>query len=548
MWVPTKPSGPTPKPKNSAGLILSAAKDLCICSCRVPHISHLRCGLPPTPINTHPTPENRMSPFDRRSFVALLGSSLSTLALSPSEAESQPNPPASLANRRPNVVIMICDDIGSGDLGCYGSDLPTPNLDRLASQGMRFTHFNAAHPICSASRSALMTGRYAPRTGTHPVYFPTSTEGMGLDETTIANLLHQQKYRSLCVGKWHLGHMPPYLPTSRGFDSFLGVPYSVDMRPLPLMKDTSILEPETERALLTPRYTQAAVDFIEKSSEKSSAEPFFLYVAYSYPHIPINASPKFKGKSRHGIYGDAVQEIDWSVGEILATLERKGLDQDTLVFFTGDHGPWFQGSTGPRRGRKGTSWEGGFRVPLLARWTGVIPAGVTCSQAASNLDFVPTLASICGTKLPAKPLDGADISALLAGAPKLDHPKPFLYFSGLRGGLDMQCLRLGDWKLRFAQYAHETYVLGNDTGENRMLAKPELYDLHADPGESYNLADDYPNVTTLMLNALAELIPTFPDKVLESWKKLQANPASPFTPAGAAAKPPTYAAGPNHID
>ncbi len=286
-----------------------------------------------------------MSEFSRRSFVELMGAALGGLAL-PEDSLGQPRESVKssedISGRRPNVILMICDDLGSGDLGCYGSDLNTPNLDRMAGEGVRFTHLNTAHPICSASRGALLTGRYSTRTGTKPVYFPYDTDGMNLDEVTIANLLHARRYRSMCIGKWHLGSTPEYLPTSRGFDSYLGVPYSVDMRPLPLIKDKTVIEKNANRALLTPQYTAAALKFIESSSP----EPFFLYLAYSYPHIPINASPRFKGKSQQGIYEDAVEEIDWSGGEILRTLQRKNLDKNTLVIFTSDHGPLVSGKSG----------------------------------------------------------------------------------------------------------------------------------------------------------------------------------------------------------
>jgi arylsulfatase len=316
------------------------------------------------------------------------------------------------------------------------------------------------------------------------------------------------------------------------------------MQPLPMIKDLTEIEKTADRALLTPRYTEAAVQFIESSSK----DPFFLYLAYSYPHIPINASPRFKGKSQQGIYADAVEEIDWSVGEVLRALQRRNLDENTLVLFTGDHGPWFQGSTGDRRGRKGTTYEGGCRVPFLARWSGVIPGGSICDEAVSNLDVAPTIAAICGAGAPSKPLDGVDISALLTGGQKLDRADPVLYFSGLRGGLDLQCARLGKWKLRIAQYARETYVLGSDPGENLLLSKYELYDLDKDPGESYDVAADYPLVVEHMSHAMERLISGFPQKVVENYKRLKKNPDSATTPAGAAARPAGYAAGPNHFD
>ncbi len=488
-----------------------------------------------------------MSEFSRRSFVELMGAALGGMALpadSLSQAHKSVKSGGNIIGRRPNVIIMICDDLGSGDLSCYGSKLNTPNLDRMAGEGVRFTHLNTAHPICSASRGALLTGRYSTRTGTKPVYFPYDTDGMNLDEVTIANLLHAQHYRSMCIGKWHLGSMPEYLPTSRGFDSYFGVPYSVDMRPLPMIKDKTVIEENANRALLTPQYTEAAVQFIESSSP----EPFFLYLAYSYPHIPINASPRFKGKSKQGIYGDAVEEIDWSVGEVLQTLQRRNLHENTLVIFTGDHGPWYQGSPGPRRGRKGTTYEGGCRVPFLARWSGVIPAGHTCDEWASNLDLLPTIASICGADLSLKPLDGINISQLLIGGEKPDRRDPALYFSGMEGGFNLQCARQGRWKLRIAQYTKDPYVLGTAAGENLLLSKPELYDLDEDPGESYDIASLHPDMVRQMIQQIDQMVPTFPEKVVETYRKLKKDVDNPTTPAAAAPRLPTYVAPPWHFD
>lgn len=490
-----------------------------------------------------------MKQLDRRDFVTMLGSSLGGLALS-SNAQETPNTVMQpkgkdITGRRPNVVLMICDDLGYGDLGCYGSDLNTPNLDRMASEGVRFTRLDTAHPICSASRSALLTGRYATRTGTRPVYFPYSTDGMNLDEETIANLLHAQQYRSMCIGKWHLGSLPQYLPTSRGFDSYLGVPYSVDMRPLPLIRNKEVIEKNADRALLTPTYTKAAVEFLEESS----SQPFFLYLAFSYPHIPINASPRFKGKSKQGIYGDAVEEIDWSAGQILETLKRKGIEENTLVIFTSDHGPWYQGMPGQHRGRKGTTFEGGCRIPFLARWKGTIPAGHVCDEWASNLDVVPTLTSICGAKHPAKPLDGVDISALLCGSTAaIRRPEPLLYFSGMRGGFDLQCARSQNWKLRISQYAHAPYVLGNPVGPNFMLSTPELYDLDDDPGESYDVGAAHQDIVRQIQTDVDRLVPTFPQHVVDVYNELKKNPDNATTPAGAAPRPASYVARPWHYD
>lgn len=489
-----------------------------------------------------------MKDVSRRSFVGMLGAAVSGAALPEMAAGEGSNSVAThkeTAARRPNIIMMICDDIGSGDLGCYGSHLQTPNLDRMAAEGALFTHYDTVHPICSASRAAVLTGRYANRNGNQEVYFPNSTDGLSLEEVTVANLLHDAKYKSMCVGKWHLGHLPEYLPTSRGFDAYFGVPYSVDMRPLPLFKDKEIVEPETDRTLLTPRYTEAAVNFIEKQAHDE--DPFFLYVAYSYPHIPIAASPRFKGKSGHGIYGDAVMEIDWSVGEILKTLKRNGLEEKTLLMFTGDHGPWYQGSTGNRLGRKGSSYEGGCRVPMVARWKGTIPAGHVCGGWATHLDLLPTFAALAGAKLPGQSLDGLDMSPLLTGGQELEHPEPVLYFSALKG-YAFQCARQGKWKVRVAQWTKETYMLGRDAGENLALEKPELYDLESDPGESYNVADRYPEIVHAITATLDRQIATFPEDVVNAYDQMKGHPAHVSTPAGSPARLPGYVALARHYD
>jgi arylsulfatase A len=270
-----------------------------------------------------------MPRISRRNFVAALGAaSVSTHVARVSAAEpASPITPGSLSNRRPNVVLLICDDLGYGDLGCYGSPLLTPNLDRMADKGTRFLHYNGGHPICSASRGALMTGRYATRTGIRPVYHPKDEDGIPPTEITIASILHDQRYRTMCIGKWHLGQAVGHAPTDHGYDHYFGMPWSVDMKPLSLFRDNQVIEENTDASLLTPRYAKAATDFIEESSK----QPFFLHVGFNYPHIPIAAGPRFKGKSKLGIYGDAVMEIDWAVGEILEALQRNGLDDNRAI-------------------------------------------------------------------------------------------------------------------------------------------------------------------------------------------------------------------------
>ena len=472
--------------------------------------------------------------MDRRSFVKSLGVSLTipTLEESAPGRTVQSSDGGGATGKAPNVIIMICDDLGYGDLGCYGSSLKTPNLDRMASQGTRLTRFNAAHPICSASRAALLTGRYAQRSHTAGAYFPHSKSGMSLEETTLADLFRARGYRTKCVGKWHLGDAPKYLPTNRGFDSFYGVPYSDDMKPLPLIRDTTVLGADTDRDLLTPRYTDEALKFVRQTSDK----PFFLYLAYSYPHDPARASPRFRGHSGFGDYGDAVEEIDWSAGEIMRALTHRGLLGDTLVLFTSDHGCWYQGNPGLLRGRKASTFEGGFRVPLIAHWPGIIPKGEVVDTWGSNLDVVPTLAAFCGLASSPKPLDGENISSLLQGKKSSIDRRTILYFSPMTsGGLDLHCARKGDWKLRVAQTTGEIYISDRGNGKQSFwLARPELYNLARDPTESYDVAKIHPEIVGEILSDVAVSIATFPADVQQAFAKLQQNVARVTTPPGAA--------------
>ena len=429
---------------------------------------------------------------------------------------------------------MICDDLGSGDLGFMGSQIPTPNLDKLAAEGRHFTHFNAGHPICSASRAALLTGRYATRSHTLGAFFPNEPRGMNLDETTIADLFRRKGYNTQAIGKWHLGDASEYLPTKRGFDHFLGVPYSVDMQPLPLIRDTQVLEADTDRDQLTPMYTKEAVRFIEQT-----AKPFFLYVAFSYPHDPAKASTGFHGSTQFGEYGDSVHEIDWSVGEIVAALRQKGILEDTLILFTSDHGPWFQGNPGNLRGRKGSTFEGGFRVPLIAHWPRGLTAGTKSEEWMSNLDILPTLASICQLDLPAKPLDGVNADHNLLGDQERSNRPAVLYFAPLASnGLEVHCARKGQWKLRIAQVSGEIYI--NDAAMGHVgswLPYPELYDLNSDSTESYDIARLHPEIVQSILHDIRSQVSTFPDEVTTAFSKLQANVASATTPPGAAPRP-----------
>ncbi|HUT12670.1 MAG TPA: sulfatase, partial [Thermoguttaceae bacterium] len=333
-------------------------------------------------------------------------------------------------DRPPNFVIIYCDDLGYGDIGPFGSEKHrTPNLDRMAAEGRRFTDFYVTSGVCSPSRSSLMTGCYPKRVGLHQnetgrgVLFPGNHRGLNPEEITIAEVLKARGYATAVVGKWHLGDQPEFLPTRQGFDSYFGIPYSNDMghwKPqwqypaLPLMRDEKVIETEPDQSQLTPRYTAEAIEFITAHKD----EPFFLYLPHTFPHVPLYASERFKGKSANGPFGDAVEEIDWSTGEILGAIEQLGIDSRTLVIFTSDNGAQNGpgGSNAPLRGFKGSTWEGGMREPCIMRWPGKIPAGTTCRELAGTLDLMPTLAKLAGTSAPAdRIIDGKDIRPLLFG-------------------------------------------------------------------------------------------------------------------------------------
>lgn len=413
---------------------------------------------------------------------------------------------ASSQTARPlNIVLIYADDLGYGDLGCYGGKIRTPHLDSLARDGVRFTHFYSANPVCSPSRAALMTGRYPTRAGVPRVLFPADTTGLPDSETTLAQVLKKQGYQTMCVGKWHLGHLPRFLPTSRGFDEYFGIPYSNDMNPRTLLHNTEVLEQTATLETLTPRYAEQAVNFIERAK----GGPFFLYMPHTYPHIPLAASKRFRGRSPLGLYGDVVEELDWSVGEILAALKRNGLEQNTLVLFSSDNGPWYQGSPGRLRGRKGTTYEGGVREPFLARLPGRIPKGRVCSGIGSTMDLLPTIAKLCGAALPANPLDGIDIWPLLSGQKNEIEREALLYFDNLY----LQCARLGPWKLHVARYNSAAYSPAPPAGRINLPVKPELYNLLDDPDESYDVAAENPKIVAEILSRIERLMAGFPEPI-----------------------------------
>jgi len=428
--------------------------------------------------------------------------------------------------KSPNIVLIFCDDLGYGDLGPYGSKIPTPNFDRLAHEGIRFMNMCSADPVCSFSRAALLTGRYPTRVGVPRVFFPQDKDGLSLNEITLANVLKDRGYRTACVGKWHLGRPVEYLPTSRGFDQYFGIPYSNDMTPRVLLKDMQIVEEPAKLETLTARYTQVATDFIRAAK----GSPFFLYMPHTFPHIPLAASARFRGKSPQGLYGDVIEELDWSVGEVLTTLAEEGLEKDTLVLFSSDNGPWYQGSPGRLRGRKGSTYEGGIREPFLARWPGKIPRGKTTQALASLMDVFPTVTKLCGGKLPAAPLDGVDMWPLLAGGEHTKDRPPLLYFNNW----DLQCARWKNWKLHVARHSTAAYAPAPPGGiHNFQLTHPELYDLDNDPDESYDVAPERPEVVATIQTQIAKLISTFPDPVQKAYADSKARPSNPNMPVGA---------------
>ncbi len=438
--------------------------------------------------------------LDRRAF--LTGAAAALVSLRAQAAATRP----------PNVVFIYCDDLGYGDLGCYGSSLRTPNLDRMAQEGMRFTQFYSANPVCSPSRAALLTGRYPTRVGVPRVLFPKDTTGLPDSETTIAQMLKPRGYKTMCVGKWHLGHLPQYLPTNRGFDEYFGIPYSNDMAPRVLLHNTDVVEQTATLETLTPRYTEQAVKFIDRAKDS----PFFLYMPHTYPHIPLGASARFRGKSKAGLYGDVIEEIDWSVGEVLAALKKNGVDNNTMVLFSSDNGPWFQGSPGRLRGRKGMTWEGGVREPFLARWPGRIPRGKVCNGIGSTMDVLPTLARLCGAQLPKNPPDGIDIWPMLSGERRDIEREALLYFDDV----NLQCARLGRWKLHLSRYNSVSYSPSPAGGRvNFVLKQPELYNLADDPDESYDVAPENPQVVAEIQSRIDRLIHTFPEPIQRAYNE-----------------------------
>lgn len=403
---------------------------------------------------------------------------------------------------QPNLIVIVADDLGYADLGVYGAQgIATPNLDRMADEGVRFTGFYSNSTICTPTRAALLTGRHSARVGLDrpiPLTGPGSGDGLPAAEETLPEILRQAGYATAIVGKWHLGHQDIYNPTLHGFETWFGVPYSNDYNngDIPLYRDTQIIEYPVDQHYLTQRYTQEAIAFIEQHT----AGPFFLYLPHTFPHVPLHVSPAFAGKSQAGLYGDVVQEIDWSVGQILAKLEELGIDQNTLVVFTSDNGPWtYQGedagSPGPFRCGKGSFFEGGVRVPFIAWWPGTIPPGHIVDDLAVTFDLFPTLLHLAGAALPAdRVVDGQDIRGLLFGTGA--RPDDEVLFS-LNGG--MRGVRAEDWKLLLA-YSGGPEWMDECGSEPYPLS---LYNLRFDPGEKENLASYHPEIVSYLQGEIA---------------------------------------------
>ena len=423
------------------------------------------------------------------------------------------SPFAPAADRPPNFVVIFCDNLGYGDVGCYGSKLHrTPHVDRLATEGLKLTDFYVASGVCTPSRAALMTGCYPRRVNLHvsdighAVLQPVSPKGLHPDEVTIAELLKKRGYATACVGKWHLGDQPPLLPTRQGFDLFFGVPYSDDMTPrdgkpwpaLPLMRGETVVEAPADRDTLTKRYTEESVKFIAANKDK----PFFLYLPHAMPGSTREpfASGDFRGKSKNGAYGDSVEEIDWSTGEIMAALKDYGVDDNTLVVWTSDNGAPrrnpVQGTNAPLAGWGYSTAEGGMRVPCLVRWPGHVPAGRVSGELTTAMDLLPTFAHLAGAELPTdRVIDGKDITPILVGKPGAKSPHEAFYYYQVE---QLQAVRSGPWKLYLP--------LAGKRGLGKGAAKPTpemLFDVVADPGETTDRAAEHPAVVA-RLTALAE--------------------------------------------
>ncbi len=415
-------------------------------------------------------------------------------------------------SRKPNVVIIFTDDQGYQDVGCFGAtDIKTPHLDQMAKDGIRLTDFYAAQAVCSASRAGLLTGCYPNRIGVHGAFMPSSKQGLNLSETTIAEMLKEIDYKTGIFGKWHLGDHPEFMPNKQGFDEYFGIPYSNDMwpfhpqqgpifdfDPLPLFENETIIDTLTNQSSLTTQITERSVDFIERNKE----DPFFLYIAHPQPHVPLAVSNKFKGKSERGLYGDVIMEIDWSVGQVLTTLKKHGLEDDTIVIFTSDNGPWLNygdhaGCAYPLREGKGTALEGGQREPCIIKYPKKITPGRVVNVPMMAIDILPTIAEITGAKLPKHTIDGKSVWQIWTGDSNASPQEAYYFYYHVN---ELHGIRYGKWKLYFP---HKYRTLNGREGgkgglpvdyDYNLIENIELYDLSKDISETLNVASEYPEV------------------------------------------------------
>ncbi len=402
----------------------------------------------------------------------------------------------SIAKDLPNIVFIFADDLGYGDIGTFGAtDIATPNIDRIAAEGIKFTSFLSASPVCSPSRAGLLTGRMPQRMGINSVFFPESLTGMDPEEITMAEVLKTKGYRTGIVGKWHLGHLEKYLPLNQGFDEYFGIPYSNDMASVVYMRGNDVEEFKVDQRYTTRTYTEESLKFIDSSEGK----PFFLYLAHNMPHVPIYASPEFEGTSGRGLYGDVIQELDWSVGEVLKKLEEKGILENTLIVFSSDNGPWLVmedhgGSAGPLREGKQFTFEGGVRVPTVAMWKGKIDAGQVYEDLATQMDWFPTFCKLVGAKIPQdREIDGKDLGAVLFENGMREGDE-FLYYMLS----DQRAYRQGDWKIKRPYQG-----FSGSRGMKKVDAHDTLlFNLKTDPGETTNLTKENPEKAAQMMRAM----------------------------------------------